>query len=260
MAGRARAVAALVGIASLALVAPAAAAKSKQAKFKVEVFAEQHIDWTYDVTQTDDCTGGSYRQFGSGGQSFSLTTKKPVKVTALSNKFGGTRTTAIFAGKLTDPKTGLPVNVAAIQEGNITTQQITPGDGEACGDGGGGGAEPPAPDCGERSFNAEVRLAHYEPELYPGDPAPLVPVLTVSGPFDSDSSRPLHEQWERCPGPANDSGGLMETATGGLPPAKLFGKKKKFTVKAKDSDVFTSDSTRQTTKMNWTVEFKRLRG
>jgi hypothetical protein len=243
---------------ALAFAAPATAVKSQQAKFKVEVFAEQHSDWTEDYTTTD-CSGATTRTYGSGGQSFSLTTKKPIKVTAARTRIQGDWFAGIFSGKPENPKLGLPVNVAAIREGSITTEQITPGNGEPCGegDGGGGGYEPPPPDCGPRNFKAEVRLGLYEPQFYPGDPAPLTSVLTVDGPFGADDSTPLDDLWQNCPGPADHSGKLMETPTGSLPFKKLFGKKEKFKVKAKDSDVTSYDSFHQTTKMNWTVEFKR---
>ena len=243
--------------ASLALAAPAMAAKSQQEKFKIEIFAEQHTDWTSSFTNTDDCTGSTSRTDGSGGQSFSLTTKKPVKVTAASNKISGDTFLALYSGKPTNPKIGVPVNVAADQQGSYSTTVIQQGEGEACGDGG-GGAPPPQPDCGPRSFKSEVRTTWVEPENYFGDPAPLIPVLVLDGPLDADGNRPLHDQWTNCPGPANDTGGLIETPTGGLPPKKVFGDKKKFKVKAKDTEQFNSSSTQQTTRINWTVEFKRL--
>jgi hypothetical protein len=50
----------------------------------------------------------------------------------------------------------------------------------------------------------------------------------------------------------------MQTPTGGLPEKKLFGKKKKFSVKAKDSETYSSDSTQQTTRLNWRVDFVRV--
>jgi hypothetical protein len=243
---------------ALAVADAAMAAKAQQAKFKVEISGQQDSDWTYDSTDVDDCTGATNRTFGSGGQSFSFTTPKPVKMTAIRNKIGGDHFTAIYQGKPTDPDPSVPVNVAAIREGSIQTQQVAPGEGEPCGDGGGPGTAP-QPDCGERSFDGKLNLAYYEPEFYPGEPTPLVPVLTLAGPFDANNDSPLAELWTNCPGPANDHAGLMETPTGGLPPNKLFGKKKKFKVQAKDSDAFTSSSTQQTTKLGWTAAFKRLK-
>jgi hypothetical protein len=259
--GRAIAVVAAAG-ASLALAAPAMAVKSKQAKFKIEVSGKQDSDWTYDSgVQSSDCGGGTYRQAGGGGQSFSFTTKKPVKVTAVQTRIQGQTFSAIYRGTPTNPDPSVPVNVAAIREGTFTTTQLSPGDGVGCGDGGGG---PPAPpDCGSRNFLGKLNIGYYSPEQYPGDPdepTPLVDVLTLDGPFDDDGDRPLDEAWTNCPGPPNDEGGLMQTPTGGLPAKKLFGDKKEFKVKAKDSRAFSSNTTQETTQMNWTVEFTRRGG
>jgi hypothetical protein len=258
---RALAVAAVTAaVASLALATPALAAKFQQAKFKIEVSGQQDTDWTYDSgTQTSDCGGGTYRQAGSGGQSFSFTTKKPVRVTVAQNKIQGQIFSAVYQGKPTNPDPSVPVNVAAIREGTFTTTQLSPGNGLGCGDGGGGG-EPPAPDCGARNFLGKLNMAYLQPDQYPGEPTPLVPVLTLDGPFDDDGDRPLDEAWTNCPGPANDPGGLIETATGGLPAKKVFGDKEKFKVRAKDSDVYSTSTTQETTKLNWTVEFTRRGG
>jgi hypothetical protein len=249
------AIVAAAALAALAMAAPAMAAKQfPQAKFKVEIDGTQFSDWTYNVTSPNDCGNGHTHHTGSGSEDFALTTKKPVKVIATWIKGSGAN--SVFFSR-PNSTIGVPVNVAAGRQGEIQTTQT----GETCavGDGGGGGSAPPPPDCGERSFNSEVRMEHLSPEQYFGDPpVPLVDVLALDGPIDSQGNSSMDDQWQNCPdGPG--SGRFEESANGALSKKQIFGKDKKFTVKGKDTQPHTGSYGGQTVS-KWKTVFRRLKG
>jgi hypothetical protein len=243
---------ALLGL--LVLASPAAAAKDQEAAFKIEVRAAQHSTWTSDFT-TAGCGGGTSHAFGNGEQGFSLTTNKPFKVKVIRSRFGGGSALSFF--KYGRGGTGVPVNVAAVREGVFDVETIG---GEPCGDGG-GGTQPPASDCGARSFNAELLLDYYSPVDFPdSELTPLVDVLSLSGPFDAagfGGDELFDELYANCPGVGSNGGQLLLSPNGGVSPKKLFGKKKRFKVKAEDTVITDTSSSHEETRMNWTVKFKR---
>lgn len=248
------AIIAAAALLALVLAAPAMAYKTKQAKFKVEIDGTQFSDWTYNNT-TQTCGGrGQSTSTGSGQEDFALTTTKPVKVIATWFKGGGVED--IFFSRPTGA-IGIPVNVAAGRQGNFQTTHS----GEICaeGDGGGGGQPPPSPDCGERSFKSEVRMEHLSPDQYFGDPpVPLVDVLALDGPIDSEGNPSMDDQWQNCPaGPG--SGRFEESTNDALSKKQIFGKDNEFTLKAKDTQPHTGSYGGQTVS-RWKSVFTRLKG
>jgi len=250
--GRQLIVLAAVVVGSLVLAA-AADAKSKEASFRVEVYAAQNSAWTQDTTRYDECTGGDVRTHGSGRESFSATTRKPVKVTASYSKGEGYQSVFFTVGK---GDFFVPVNGAAVREGTKTVEQTGSKD---CA-GGGDGYVPPPTDCGERSFDGGLSLDYYFPTDYPGfDVVPLVPVLGLSGPFDLFGAGPiLGDLYENCPhGAFGDQ--LVLTPRGDLSVKQLFGEKERFAVKVKDSQVVDEPSSgfHEEIQLSWRVKFTR---
>lgn len=239
-------------LALLVLAAPAAAAKVQKASFKIEIRAAQHSTWTSDFT-TAGCGGGTSHAFGNGEQGFSMSTNKPFKVKVIRERFGGS---ALSFFDYSGGAQGVPVSVAAIREGVFTAETVG---GEPCGDGGGG--PPPASDCGARSFSAELILDYFSPTEYPdSEVTPLVDVLSLSGPFDAagfSGDVLFDELYANCPAVGSNGGQLLLSPKGAISPKKLFGKKKRFKVKAEDAVVTVTDSSREETRMSWTVKFKR---
>ena len=249
------AVLAATALLALALAAPAMAAKQfPRAEFKVEIDGTQFTDWSYSHTTQGTCEGQTYQtqQTGSGREDFSLTTKKPVKIVATWIKGNGANSVIIGRPNGT---IGIPVNVAAIREGTFNTTGGAPPE-CAVGDGG-GGAPPQQPDCGPRSFNSELRMRHVPPDQYFGDPpVPLVDVLVLDGPVDSQGNATMNDQWQNCPGGPGDAR-FDENTNDGLSKKKLFGKDDKFTAKAKDTRPLTGGYSGQTVS-EWKVVFKRV--
>ena len=249
------AVLAAAALVALALAAPAMAAKQfPRAEFKVEIDGSRFTDWSYASSSPSFCPGGgTIQQSGSGREDFSLTTKKPIKIVATWIKGNGANSVIIGRPNGT---VGIPVNVAAIREGTFQTT-TTGGSGEGCGDGGGGGTPPPAPDCGPRSFNSELRMRHVPPDQYFGDPpVPLVDVLVLDGPVDSQGNATMNDQWQNCPSGPGDAE-FDENTNDGLSKKKLFGNDDKFTAKAKDTRPLTGSYSGQTVS-EWKVVFKRV--
>ena len=242
---------ALLGL--LVLASPASAAKDQEASFKIEVRADQHSAWTLDYT-TQGCGGGTSHLTGHGAQDFSMTTLKPFKVKVVREQFGGSAFSFFEYGRGAQ---GVPVNVAAMRDG-VTSVETTGG--EPCGDGG-GDTPPPASDCGERSFNADLILDYYSPLDYPdSELTPLVDVLSLSGPFNAagfNGDALWDELYSNCPGVGSNGGQLLLTPAGGISPKKLFGKKKSFKVKANDTVIDDTDTSHEETVMSWTVQFTR---
>jgi hypothetical protein len=240
---------ALLGL--LVLASPASAAKVQEASFKIEIRASQHSTWTSEFS-SPGCGGGTSYFTGNGEQGFSMTTNKPVKVKVVRERFGGSALSFFEYGRGAQ---GVPVNVAAVRDGVTSVETIG---GEPCGDGGG---TPPASDCGARSFNADLILDYYSPVDFPdSELTPLVDVLSISGPFNAagfSGDVLFDELYTNCPAIGTNGGQLMLSPNGGIAPKKLFGKKKRFTVKAEDTVVTDTDSSHEETRMSWTVKFKR---
>jgi hypothetical protein len=235
----------------LVLASPAAAAKDQKASFKIEIRASQHSTWTSEFS-TPACGGGTSYFSGNGEQGFSMTTKKPAKVKVVRERFGGSAFSFFEYGR---GATGVPVNVAAVRDGVTSVETIG---GEPCG---GPGGPPPASDCGARSFNADLILDYYSPIDFPdSELTPLVDVLSVSGPFNAagfSGDELFDETYLNCPAIGTNGAQLLLSPSGGVSPKKLFGKKKRFKVKAEDTVVTDTDSSHEETRMRWTVEFKR---
>lgn len=253
MGGRRGLLVGTLALLGLLVLAPSAfAAKDQEASFKIEIRADQQTTWTLDYT-TAGCGGGTSHLTGNGERGFAMTTNKPFKVKVIREQFGGSALSFFEYGR---GATGVPVNVAAWRDG-VTSVETT--DGEPCGDGG-GGTPPPAPDCGERSFNAELILDYYSPLDFPDELTPLVDVLSLSGPFNAagfTSDELWDELYSNCPAVGSNGGQLLLTPAGGISPKKLFGKKKSFKVKAADTVVDDTDTSHEETVMSWTVAFTR---
>jgi len=237
---------------SVVLASPAMAAKNQEASFKVEIRAAQHSTWTSDFT-IPGCGGGTSRLTGNGEQGFSMTTNKPFKVKVTRERFGGSALSFFDYGR---GAPGVPVNVAAVRDGVTSVETIG---GEPCGDGNGG--SPPPSDCGARSFNADLILDYYSPTEFPdAELTPLVDVLSISGPFNAagfTGDELFDELYANCPAVGTNGGQLLLSPNGGISPKKLFGKKKRFKVKAEDTVFTDTDSSHEETRMSWTVDFKR---
>jgi hypothetical protein len=238
-------------LAALAVAGPAGAGtKIKKARFKVTVTATQTTTWSVDRRDPFEVCGMTFR--GSGEQTMRLATKRPAVVHVL-HAFDTTKKpetqAMILLGPLWRGTIASPVTVE--RSGTMTT---TPNSSVPCGDGDGGPPPPPPePDCGRRQYAGYLGLTHFPVGSYPGDdPVPLTGVLALDGPKPGAPS----QLYRNCPFSAADSLLLSQRAT--LTARKVFGKARRFTVRARAQNVFDNDGTHHETTMRWKATFTRL--
>lgn len=248
---RAGLAAAVALLAALTVAGPAGAAtKIKKARFKVTVTATQTTTWSVDRSDPFEICGLTFR--GSGEQKMRLATKRPAVVHALhaidTTKNPETQA-MILLGPLWRGTIAAPVTVD--RSGTMTT---TPNSSEPCGDGDGGPPPaPPAPDCGRRRYAGYLGLTHFPAGSYPGDdPAPLTGVLALDGPKPGIPS----QLYRNCPFSADGTLLLSPRAT--MTARKVFGKGRRFTVRARARTVYDNDGNHQETTMRWKATFTRL--
>jgi hypothetical protein len=238
-------------MAALAVAGPAGAAtKIKKARFKVTVTATQTTTWSVDRSDPFEVCGLTFR--GSGEQTMRLATKRPAVVHVLhaidTTKKPETQAMILF-GPLWRGTIGAPLTVD--RSGTMTT---TPNSSEPCGDGDGGPPPaPPEPDCGRRHSAGYLGLTHFPAGSYPSDdPVPLTGVLALDGPKPGAPS----QLYRNCPFSADSTLLLSPRAT--LTARKVFGKGRRFTVRARARTVYDNDGNHQETTMRWKATFTRL--
>ena len=238
-------------LAVLAAPAPAAAAyKVKHARFKVTVTGKQTTSWS--VNRRDPFETCGVTVAGAGKQTLRLATRRPAVVHALhaidTTKNPETQA-MILLGPLWRGTIAAPVTVD--RSGTMTT---TPNSSEPCGDGNGG--PPPAPvepDCGRRRYAGYVGLTHFPAGSYPGDdPVPVTGVLGLDGPKPGIPS----QLYRNCPFSADATLLLSPRAT--MTARKVFGKGRRFTVRARARNVYDNDGNHQETTMRLKATFTRL--
>lgn len=246
----------------IAVALPVTGAAAKTAYFKVRIAATQSIDWKRDET-VPGCGSGFVHITGRGT---STTNVLPQYWEPVTVKQAGSSVRFLFDGKQPD----LPVFGRVNRQGD---QQAT-GSGPAspsC-----GMPIPTPPDCGERSYPGDSRIA-----LLWNTPAdwstsdgrkPGSPSLHLRGPYGPSLTAGIG--YQNCIGERDDYKlGILSSSTMGfdsgsapLPLAKLFGKKfKRFTVRGgitgsvphyEPPGVTGGWDSRLT--LGWRVEFKRL--
>jgi hypothetical protein len=248
---RAGLAAAVALLAALVAAGPAGAAiKIKQARFKVTVTATQTTAWSVDRSDPFEVCGLTFR--GSGEQTMRLATKRAAVVHALhaidTTKNPETQA-MILLGPLWRGTIAAPVTVD--RSGTMTT---TPNSSEPCGDGDGGPPPaPPAPDCGRRRHAGYLSLMHFPAGSYPGDdPGPLTGVLALDGPKPGIPS----QLYRNCPFSAD--GTLLLSPRAKMTARKVFGKDRRFTVRARARNVYDNDGNHQETTMRWKATFTRM--
>jgi hypothetical protein len=239
--------------ASLTVAVPATASadfKVERARFKVKVSATQTTTWTVNRKDPFEICGLTFN--GSGSQTLRLTTPKAAVVHALfphdTTKKRETQT-VLLRGPLW--RGTIATKATVNRNGTMTT---TPNSPEPCGDGDGGPPPPPpASDCGRRSTRAYVGLSHFPVGAYPGDaPVPLTGVLAIDGPQGGFPG----SAYENCAFSGGD--GLLLSPTAALRVKTLMGKRKRFTVRGRETDVYDNDGTHQETRMTFKVTFSRV--
>lgn len=240
-------------VASLAVVPPATASadfKMEQARFKVKVAATQTTAWTVNRRDPFETCGLTFN--GSGSQTMRLSTPKASVVHALF-AYDTTKKREGQAVLLRGPfwHGTIAAEATVTRSGSMTT---TPNSPEPCSDGDGGPPPPPpASDCGRRTMRAYVGLTHFPAGLYPGDaPGPLTGVLSIDGPQGDIPN----SAYEHCPSSGDDR--LLLSPTAALTVKTLMGKRKRFTVRGKESEVYDNDGTHRETRMTSKVTFVRV--
>src|SRR5690349_3987782 len=197
-----------------------AGAAIKTARFKLTVSGSQSTNWTLDNTTYDGCIQGNVRMSGSGSQSFNFKSTKPA--TGLAARVGKSTVFTVVTGTTTP---GARVKGSVTRSGHVTSQQLS-GTGPGCG-GGGGGGQPPAPDCGKRTFAGTMGFNWATPSQWPGEPpVPLTPVLLLEGP--QMGAKSFSTMYKNCPPGGPDQ--VIPTVGSALPAKKLFGRAKRFTI------------------------------
>ena len=245
-------------------VAQGASAASHTAYFKVRLVASQHVTWSKHLT-FDSCGGGKVQLDGSGTSAIHVRT--PSAQPAVARRVGGGRVTLAFR----NGASLLPV-VGTISRNGVSSAS------------GGGSATDPkcttrpeapiTPDCGTKPYpgGTTIGVGYYTPEDWPynSGPTPLVPSLVLTGP-GAPGWHGMVYQW--CPGANGDEvfrGPIYDpeapsTGPGGLPPAKLFGTLRSFTVTGRTHD--TVDTAKRiglngtfpiTTETSWKLKFTRV--
>lgn len=210
----------LLGAAAFPAVAPA-----RPARFNVSLSARQLIEWRQDIT-THACGGGVFRTLGDGESLLTVHTRGSVPVTARLVRAGGREIALEFPGGTPE----VPVEGTLTRSGTDSAVIIHPGTPGAC-----PAPEPVPADCGAKPLPADARVA-VVPAYWPDN--------RVKHRFDRISlAGPMSPAWTAGPGfqhclamgrddvlagPA--SGARMLTAK--LPVARVFGKRRRFTVRA----------------------------
>jgi hypothetical protein len=145
----------------------------------------------------------------------------------------------------------IPARATVDRNGTMTS---TPNSPEPCADGPGGApTPPPASDCGRRTTNAYLGLSHFPVGTYPGDaPVPLTGVLSIDGPQGGVPS----SAYENCAFAGDDR--LLLAPTAALSVKTLMGKRKRFTVRGKETEVYDNAGTHRETRMTFKVTFVRV--
>lgn len=235
---RSAAVAALAATAALAGTAPAAdaAAKFEIGQFLVEVEGVQTTTWTTNHVKAHACDADAN---GSG--------KETVRFRSAPTQMKGYR--GLSTPVLLFRPGAKPAEVAL--RSKITRNgTLTRGPSEVCAHGNGGGSAPPAPDCGtKRSNGMTVRLAFLQRPRH----------LLVLNPHDAVPLGPFRN----CPMHGDGWPTLIDFDSNAKPigqrvePAELWSNGQ-YVVVARGSTRQTSGETRYTTKIRWSVSFKRL--
>jgi hypothetical protein len=238
------------------------------AHFKVRITASQAIDWKRNVQihgQTPGCDGVVDQQ-GSGTAGLEMHSNgwRPVTVKRLrgqvSFSFGG-------------PQAGTPALGHLERDGVSDATQVTaPSNPSLCPKPG----VPSARDCGERNLpsNARLALRWDTPADWPDmeGPAPLVPSLSITGPFTDSPSTLMQEMgFNNCPGILGDyifginTNEGYQTGFAGLPISKLFGRHRSFQVNSHVKRTMpgylpsgVTGTSPTTTELRWKVQFKRV--
>jgi hypothetical protein len=239
--------------ACLTVAVPATASadfKVERARFKVKVTATQTTTWTVNRRDPFEICGLTFN--GSGSQTMRLTTPKAAVVHELfpyDTKKKRETQTVLLRGPFWHGT--LATRATVNRSGTMTT---TPNSPEPCADGPGGAPPaPPASDCGHRTLRAYVGLGHFPVGAYPSDaPVPLTGVLSIDGP----QGGVLDHAYENCAFSGGDR--LLLSPTAALSVKALMGKRKRFTVRGKETEVYDNDGTHQETRMTFKVTFQRV--
>ena len=231
---------AAVGAAVCWPAAAGAAPRFQRQYFKATFTASQQQTWTHNETVTEcDTTVTSQ---GGGNARLSLRTPRIFYLVAL--RVRGRDPLMLVLGH----DRGFRVTGTYFQDGSIT---VTSTGGFGCGDGG-----PPVPkDCGTRALSGYVDLSYLTPTNWPSDPAPLVNSILPTGPQPGSSSGQLHSGFRNCPGGGGDT---LGESSGGLSPARLFGRLRQLTVRGRGRDTQSSSGHQTTTTTTWTLRLTRI--
>lgn len=238
--GRATGTALLAAAAAVLAAAPAgAAAKGMQtARFHATVSGTQKTTWTMDHTRYDGCIGGETRTTGAGTEEIAFKSTRRAPLDFLK----------IGADVVASPGVaGLPVRGTVRRDGATRLEQLSGGE-SFCG-GTDKAEDPPAPDCGERSWRGTVSPVVYAPADYPGRDllVPLLPVLSLTGPTLRDD-RTFNDLFRNCPGA---DGQLAPTPNSSFVRSRIYSKAKRVVIRGSDTVTESNDGYRTTVRITW---------
>ena len=228
--------AAAVGALLVLLVPAGAAASMKTARFHVKVEGAVAVDWRVDHTRYDGCVDADVTSRGAGRERIAFRSERRARMDIL--RVDGE---LLVAG----PLPGIPVAGTVERDGAIT---VTGGEGKEshCG-GTDNPQEPPAPDCGTRSWRGFAGPVAYAPRDYPAVVVPLMPVLALTGPW-RDEGLGFNELYENCPG---GDAALGATPNSSLNEDVVFSRKRRIVITGKETETVDEEGFHTTTTTDW---------
>ena len=246
--------------------APAGAALSKKAYFDVAISARQDVTWTRNMT-VQGCSDSIAVLTGKGESHLRVRQAQNPWVIA-ERPSDGRPATLLFSGA----KPGMRAVGTISRKGELGGYTSKPPrDPGACPQ-----PIPKQPDCGTLALpdDAQLFMSYYAtPATWTyAKPAPKQPSLVLTGPYSRGWATGPPFDW--CPGMNGDDmlGGtwygndVVHTGPATLPLAKLFGTRKRFTVRFADTrtvetvhpgGLVISGTFPVTTTIHWSVHFTR---
>jgi hypothetical protein len=235
---------------AFAQVAHGAGKGMKIARFHATVSGTLSVDWKQDTTYYDGCVDGYHRKTGAGTERIAFKSTRRARLDVLE----------IDGEPLMSPGLrGLPVRGTVSRHGSLHHEQLSGGE-SYC-----GGVpedaepeQPPALDCGKRSWTGGVAPAVLSPADYPAADGvvPLVPVVELQGPEVSGpgAAESLDDLYQNCVGGGS---GLGPTSNSAFPHRRVFSKARRLVIRGSDTSTETTDGYTATATTRWRMVLVR---